>query len=189
MLSYFNCVWLFATQWSIASQAPLSMGFSRQGHWSRFLGPPPGDLPNLGIELRSFMSPALAGGFFTTSANCESSELCFCVIQGQTPAGCNLTFLGLHSASLEPICTAFWECLCLPFFFPLGKSSVCPNLLIFKVPDPVSLMSLYISSSLWPLLLWVTWPFSLSALNLRGGSFSALTLVLGEGFAGLGAQE
>ena len=94
------------TLWSIASQAPLSMGFSRQGYWSGFPGPPPGDLPDLGIELGSLMSPALAGGFITTSATCESSELCFRVIQGQTPAGCNLTFLRLHGASLEPVCLA-----------------------------------------------------------------------------------
>ena len=61
-LSYFNCVQLFVTLWSIASQAPLSMGFSRQGYWSGFSGPPPGDLPDLEIELGSLMSPELAGG-------------------------------------------------------------------------------------------------------------------------------
>ncbi|ELR58052.1 hypothetical protein M91_03811, partial [Bos mutus] len=48
-------------------QAPLSMGFSRQEYWSRLLCPPPGDPPNSGIETAS-LSPALAGGFFTTSA-------------------------------------------------------------------------------------------------------------------------
>ena len=47
---------LFATLWTVALQAPLSMGFSRQGYWSRLPCPPPGDLPNPGIELRS---PAL----------------------------------------------------------------------------------------------------------------------------------
>ena len=44
-------------------QAPLSMGFSRQGHWSAFPFPSPGDLPNPGIEPAS---PALGGGFFTS---------------------------------------------------------------------------------------------------------------------------
>ena len=39
--------------WTIAHQAPLSMEFSRQEYWSRFLFPSPGDLPNPGIEPRS----------------------------------------------------------------------------------------------------------------------------------------
>ena len=41
-------------------------GFSRQEYWSGLPCPPPGDLPKLGIEPVSLMSPALAGGFFTT---------------------------------------------------------------------------------------------------------------------------
>ena len=45
-----------ATPWSVAHQAPLSMGFSRQQYCSRLSCPPPGDLPNPGIEPRS---PAL----------------------------------------------------------------------------------------------------------------------------------
>ena len=41
---------LFATLWSIAHQAPLSMGFSRQEYWNGLPFPSPGDLPNPGIE-------------------------------------------------------------------------------------------------------------------------------------------
>ena len=48
-----SCVWLFATPWTVAHQAPLFMGFSRQEYWSGLLCPPPGDLPNPGIESRS----------------------------------------------------------------------------------------------------------------------------------------
>ena len=44
------------------------MGFSRQEYWSVVPFPPPGDLPDLGTEPASLMSPALAGGFFTTRA-------------------------------------------------------------------------------------------------------------------------
>ena len=44
------------------------MGFSRQNYWSRVLYPPPGDLPDPGIDPMSLKSPALAGGFLTTSA-------------------------------------------------------------------------------------------------------------------------
>ena len=47
-------------------------GFSRQEYWSGFLCPPPRDLPDPGIEPVSLMSPALAGGFFTTSATWET---------------------------------------------------------------------------------------------------------------------
>ena len=44
---------LFATPWTVARQAPLSMGFSRQEYWSGLPFPSPGDLPNPGIEPRS----------------------------------------------------------------------------------------------------------------------------------------
>ena len=56
---------LSATPWTVACQAPLSMGFSRQEYWSGLLFPSPGDLSNTGIELQFPASPELAGGFFT----------------------------------------------------------------------------------------------------------------------------
>ena len=62
----------FETPWLIAYQAPLSMGFSRQEHWSGLPFPSPGDLPNPGTEPTSLMSPALASSFFTTSASWEA---------------------------------------------------------------------------------------------------------------------
>ena len=52
--------------WTIAHQAPLSMGFPRQEYWNGLPFLPPGDLPNPGIELTSLVSPASAGRFFTT---------------------------------------------------------------------------------------------------------------------------
>ena len=54
MLSHVDRVWLFAVLWAVALQAPLAMGFSRQAYWSGFSRPPPGDLPNMGTELRLF---------------------------------------------------------------------------------------------------------------------------------------
>ena len=66
MLNCFGRVHLFATPWIVAHQAPLSMGFSRQEYWSGLPFPSPQDLPDPGIELRSPVSLALAGGFFTT---------------------------------------------------------------------------------------------------------------------------
>ena len=61
-----SCVPSFATPWTVACQAPLSMGFPRQEFWSELSLPVPGDLPDLGIEPISLLSPALAGRFFTT---------------------------------------------------------------------------------------------------------------------------
>ena len=59
-------VQLFATPWTIAHQAPHSMGFSRQECWSGLLFPSPGDLPDPGIEPPFLASPALAGRLFNT---------------------------------------------------------------------------------------------------------------------------
>ena len=54
--------------WIVSRQAPLSMGFFGQEYWSGLPCLPPGDLPDTGIKPKSPTSPALAGGFFTTSA-------------------------------------------------------------------------------------------------------------------------
>ena len=59
-----SCMRLLATPWTVARQAPQSMGFSKQEYWSGLPFPPPGDLLHPGIQS---WSPALAEGFFTTS--------------------------------------------------------------------------------------------------------------------------
>ena len=58
---------IFVNLGTIVQQAPLSMGFPRQIYWGGLPCPPPGDLPDPGIEPTSLLSPALAGKFFTTS--------------------------------------------------------------------------------------------------------------------------
>ena len=58
-------VWLLATPRTVAHQAPLSVGFSRQEYWSGWPCPSPGDLPHPGMEPTSPESPALAGGFLS----------------------------------------------------------------------------------------------------------------------------
>ena len=68
----FSRVQLFETPWTLARQAPLSMGFSRQEYWSGLPCPLPGDLLNPGIKPTSLMSPVLAGGFFTTRVTWEA---------------------------------------------------------------------------------------------------------------------
>ena len=60
----FDSLW---TPWTVAGQAPLSIGFSRPEYWHGLPIPSPGDLPDRGIEPGSPGFPALAGGFFTTA--------------------------------------------------------------------------------------------------------------------------
>ena len=67
MLSCFSRIRLLAVLWTVACQAPLSMGFSRHEYQSR-LPSPPGDLSNPWIKPEFPASPVLAGGLFTTSA-------------------------------------------------------------------------------------------------------------------------
>ena len=71
----FSHVRLFATPWTVARQAPLSVGFSRQEYWSGFPFPSPGDLPDPGIKPTSPVSPALAGVLFTTKPSGNISAL------------------------------------------------------------------------------------------------------------------
>ena len=75
MLSCFSHIQLFATLWTVAPQAPLFMGFSKQEYWSQLPYPPPGDLPDTGIEPKSPAFPALASGFFTQQATWEALQL------------------------------------------------------------------------------------------------------------------
>ena len=63
LLLFSSCVPLFVTPWTVAHQAPLSMGFPRQDYWRGWLFHSPVDLPGPGIESAS---PAPAGKFFTT---------------------------------------------------------------------------------------------------------------------------
>ena len=72
VLSCFGDVQLFASPWTVALQAPLSIGFSRQEYWNGLTCPSPGDLSGSGIESTSPMSPTLADGFFTTRATWEA---------------------------------------------------------------------------------------------------------------------
>ena len=64
VLSRFNCVQLFATLWTVARQAPLPMGFSRQEYWSGLPFSSPRDLPDPRIEPSSLKCPVVVGSFF-----------------------------------------------------------------------------------------------------------------------------
>ena len=66
---------LFVIPWTVAHQAPLSIGFSRQEYWSGLACSLPGALPHLGTEPASFTSPALSGRFFTASTTTWEAPL------------------------------------------------------------------------------------------------------------------
>ena len=66
--------WFFVTLWTVAPQAPMSMGFPRQEYWSGLPFPSPGDLPYPGIEC---ISPALTDEFFTHCATREAQGWVF----------------------------------------------------------------------------------------------------------------
>ena len=74
VLSHFSCVSLFVTPWSVALQAPLSVGFSKQEYWSRLPFSSPGDLPNPEVQLTSLRTIALPGRFFTTTTTWETPK-------------------------------------------------------------------------------------------------------------------
>ena len=72
--SFQSCL-IFPTLWTVAHRASHSTRFSRQDYWSGLSCPPAEDVPNWGIRPVSHMSPALAGGFLTTSATWEALSL------------------------------------------------------------------------------------------------------------------
>ena len=90
MLSRFSGVRLFATLWTVACQAPLSMWFSRQEYWSGLPCLLLGDLPDQGIKPESLTSPALAGRFFTTIATLEARVKVKVFVAQSYPILCNL---------------------------------------------------------------------------------------------------
>ena len=71
VLSHFNRVQLFVTPMDCNPLDPSVHGILQARYWNGFLCPHPGDLPDPGMEPTLLMSPAQAGGFFTTSATWE----------------------------------------------------------------------------------------------------------------------
>ena len=72
VLSHFSRVLFFATLWTVAHQAPLSMAILQARIPERVAMPSSSDLPNTGIHPMSLMSPALAGRFFSTNYTWEA---------------------------------------------------------------------------------------------------------------------
>ena len=84
LLSRFSRVRLFATPWTVAYQAPPSVGFSRQEYWGGLPFPSPGDLPNPGIEpgspaLQADALPPEPPGKTAICKACQTAILLFCI--------------------------------------------------------------------------------------------------------------
>ena len=97
---------LFSTQWTVARQAPLSMGFSRQEYWSGLPFPPPGDLPIPGFKL---VSPAQLMGSLPLSPwgalrpPTDEATACALHIEGEITADMQRTsFLGVELPPVFP---------------------------------------------------------------------------------------
>ena len=127
ILSHLSHVQLLATLWTVALQAPLSMGFSRQEYWRELPCRPPEHPPNPGTEPLSLMSPALAGRFFTTSATWEEEDVGtlllssrFCFDFPYFSIDVPFTFQDpiqeatLHFVVLSPASSGLWEFVNLP---------------------------------------------------------------------------
>ena len=111
MLSGFGRIQLFATPWTVAPQAPLSMGFSSQEYWSGLQCPPPGALSSPEIESTSLTPPAKAGGFFTTSATQEtltSWQVCVNWSAGMNTGTGTHRELGQHQESQDLVADVIW---------------------------------------------------------------------------------
>ena len=98
--SVLSHVQLFVTPWTVACKAPLSMEFSRQGDWSGLPFPPPGDLPDPGIESMSPASLALAGGCFTTSATWDILHGLNCILPNSYPDSLTSNMTGFGDGTL-----------------------------------------------------------------------------------------
>ena len=96
-----SCIRLIVTLWTVAVQAPLSKAFPRQEHWNGLPFPPPGDLPDPGMEPESPASPALAGGFSTTELPGKPERLNRNAINMRFPRWCLCTEPGCQCRRQE----------------------------------------------------------------------------------------
>ena len=102
-----RCVRLFVTLWTVAHQAPLSMGFSRQEYWSGLPFPPPGDLPNPGIEPMLPAAPALQADSSPLSHQGRPKDTaCVCAVAQSGPTLCNLLDFSSPGSSVHGILQA-----------------------------------------------------------------------------------
>ena len=122
----------FAAPWTVAHQAPLSMGFSRQEHWSGLPFPPPGDPPDPGIEP---VSPALAGGFFTAEPP-GKPLICIILAQSLCTLGINISILYMRKCLKESMqLSQSYESCRLQHLDPCLSSLLFYNPVVFSSPS------------------------------------------------------
>ena len=158
----FSCVRVFATPWTVAYQAPPSMGFSRQEYWSGVPFPSPGDLPDPGIEPGSptFQADALTSeppgkprGLSIVTLNLRNYDLKVKPISLQKD----------FSKDFTTLCVCF-ESLSLPSLFFFGGGRISVNVIQDTFPirnlgntiqfnqDAVGLIT---ARGFWPLTRWL----------------------------------
>ena len=140
MLIWFSCFRFFTTLWTTAHQVPLSMGFSRQEYWSGFPCPPPGDLPNPGIE---HASPALQvdslplnhqGSPRGPSRECQASGTSRLPGSAADQKGHHAKRCRCHRAGVRSTCSS--SCLLLWLLHrSWGGSTTCPHSQLNPVPQ------------------------------------------------------
>ena len=102
----------FVTPWTVARQVPLSMGFPRQEYWCGLSFPPPGDLPDPGIEPESLMPPELPCGFFTTAPP-GKPHVCVHVCVYVCLYVCVCSCVYVHACICVYVCTCVHACMCV----------------------------------------------------------------------------
>ena len=91
-----SCVRLFATLWTAARQAPLSMGFFKQEHWRGLPFPPTGGLPDSGSESSVFCASSIASGFFTVEPSGKPISHVYYVQEKKKKKAANACWLKHH---------------------------------------------------------------------------------------------
>ena len=121
-----------ATLWTVARQAPLSMGLSRRDYWSGLPFPPPGDLLDSGMEPPSLPSPASVGGIFIASATWEDRVcVCVCVCVCANTYICCCSVAKLCLTLCNPMDCSLARLLC-PWDFPGKNTGVGCHFLLIK---------------------------------------------------------
>ena len=156
----------------MAHQALQSMGFSRQEDWSGWPCPPPGDLPNLGIELASLTSLALAGRSFTTRATGEALFSTFS--SGQSLIRVRLfvsPWTAAHQASLSVSNSqSLLELMSIELVMPSNHLILCRSLLL--LPSIFPSIRVFSNESVLHIRWWNYWSFSISPCNEYSGLIS-----------------
>ena len=115
VFSHFSHVWLLVTLWTMALQAPLLMGFSRQEYWSGLPCPPPGDLADPRIEQDS---PALQADSlplshcWNTKVDASQAHYYWCVSATRTSLQTELQNIDIHTHYIR-MCVCMCVCVCM----------------------------------------------------------------------------